>query len=234
MIGLPFFFDWTMIILIPGVILAMYAQMKVKSTFAHFVKVRAQSGMTGGDVARRLLQDARINDVAVELTGGHLTDHFDPRKKVIRLSQEVYHGTSLASLGIAAHETGHAIQHDVGYVPLNVRATFVPVAQFGSFAAFPIFLVGLFMNSGWLLWAGIYIFTAVVIFQLVTLPVEFNASSRAMTILESGGYISAAEAGSTKKVLNAAALTYVAAALMGILQLVRLLLLSGVLGRRDD
>ncbi|PKM81719.1 MAG: peptidase [Firmicutes bacterium HGW-Firmicutes-14] len=230
----PFFWDPTMIILIPGLIFAMYAQYKVKNTFARYARVRAASGITGAQVAKRLLEDARINDVTVEMTGGHLSDHYDPRKKALRLSSEVYNGASLASLGVAAHETGHAIQHDRGYMPLNIRSAFVPVAQFGSTLAFPLFLIGLFMNSGTLLWAGIYLFTAVVVFQVVTLPVEFNASSRAMEILQSGGHISASEAGETRKVLNAAALTYVAAALMGLLQLVRLLLISGVLGRRDD
>jgi len=234
MIGFPFVFDPYIIILIPGLILAVYAQFKVKSTFAKYSRVRAQSGITGAQVAKRLLEEAGIHDVSVELTGGHLSDHYDPRKKALRLSQEVYNGASLASLGVAAHETGHAIQHDRGYIPLNIRAMFVPVAQLGSTMAFPLFLIGLFMNSGWLLWAGIYLFTAVVLFQVVTLPVEFNASSRALEVLQSGGYISPDEAGGARKVLNAAALTYVAAAIMGLLQLVRLLLLSGVLGRRDD
>ncbi len=228
------FFDPTIIILIPGLALALYAQFKVQNTFSRYSHMAAASGMTGAQVAQRLLEQARINDVQVELTPGHLTDHYDPRKKVLRLSEQVYHGSSLAALGVAAHEAGHAIQHDVGYLPLNIRSTFVPVAQFGSTLAFPLFLIGFFINSGWLLMAGIYAFTAVVLFQLVTLPVEFNASGRAMEALEAGGYVSAAEAGHTKKVLNAAALTYVAAALMGVLQLVRLLLISGLFGRRDD
>lgn len=228
------FFDPTIIMLIPGLALALYAQFKVQNTFSRYSQMAAASGMTGAQVAQRLLEQARINDVQVEMTPGHLTDHYDPRKKVLRLSEQVYHGSSLAALGVAAHEAGHAIQHDVGYLPLNIRSTFVPVAQFGSTLAFPLFLIGFFINSGWLLMAGIYAFTAVVLFQLVTLPVEFNASGRAMEALEAGGYVSAAEAGHTKKVLNAAALTYVAAALMGILQLVRLLLLSGLFGRRDD
>lgn len=234
MIGFPFFFDPSMIILIPGLILAMYAQFKVQNTFAKYVTVRANSGLTGAQVAKKLLEDARVYDVTVEQTGGHLSDHYDPRTKVLRLSSDVYQGASLASLGVAAHEVGHAIQHNHEYVPLNIRSTFVPVAQFGSTLAFPLFLIGFFIQSGWLMWAGIYAFTAVVLFQLVTLPVEFNASSRALAGLQGGGYVSAQEAVSAKKVLDAAALTYVAAALMGALQLVRLLLLSGVFGRRDD
>ena len=234
---LPMFFgfDPSMIILIPGLILAMYAQFRVQSTFSRYANVGAASGMTGAQVAQRLLEEARIYDVTVEATPGHLTDHYDPRKKALRLSEPVYAGTSLSALGVAAHETGHAIQHQTDYFPLNFRSMFVPVAQFGSTLAFPLFLIGFFIHSGWLLMAGIYAFTAVVLFQLVTLPVEFNASSRALAALESGGYVTNAEAGHAKKVLDAAALTYVAAALMGILQLVRLLIISGVLGgRRDD
>lgn len=233
---LPFFgFDPTIIILIPGLILAMYAQFKVQSTFTRYAHQAAASGMTGAQVAKKLLEQARVYDVNVEMTPGHLTDHYDPRKKALRLSEQVYSGTSMAALGVAAHETGHAIQHDTGYLPLNIRSMFVPIAQFGSTLAFPLFLVGFFLKSGWLLYAGIYAFTAVVLFQLVTLPVEFNASSRALAALESGGYVTGTEAGHAKKVLDAAALTYVAAALMGVLQLVRLLIISGLLGgRRDD
>lgn len=228
-----YFGDLSMIILIPGLILAMYAQFKVQNTFSKYAHLAAASGLSGAQVAQKLLEQAGIHDVSVELTPGHLTDHYDPRKKALRLSEPVYHGTSLAALGVAAHEAGHAVQHDAGYLPLNIRSMFVPIAQFGSTLAFPLFLVGLFLNTDWLIYAGIYAFTAVVLFQLVTLPVEFNASSRAMEALESGGYVSAVEAGHTKKVLNAAALTYVAAALMGALQLVRLLVISGLLGRRN-
>ncbi len=227
-------FDSTMIILIPGLIVAMYAQFKVQNTFSRYLRVRASTGMNGGQVARRLLDDAGIRDVSVEITGGRLSDHYDPRKKALRLSPEVYNGVSLASLGVAAHETGHAIQHHQGYLPLNLRASFVPLAQFGSTLAFPLFLIGLLLRSEWMVYAGIWAFTGVVLFQLITLPVEFNASRRAMDILLAGGYISQAEAGGAKKVLDAAALTYVAAALMGVLQLLRLLALAGVFGRRDD
>lgn len=229
-----FFMDSTMLILIPGLILAMYAQFKVQNTFAKYVQVRADSGLSGAQVAKRLLEDAGIYDVAVEQTGGRLSDHYDPRSKVLRLSPEVYGGASLASLGVAAHETGHAMQHHQGYFPLSIRASFVPVAQFGSTLAFPLFLIGFFIRSQSLVYAGIFLFTAVVLFQLITLPVEFNASSRALASLQSGGYISHQEAGGAKKVLDAAALTYVAAALMGLLQLLRLLILAGAFGRRDD
>lgn len=238
MLGLiPFFmpiWDPTFIILIPGVILGLYAQFKVQSTFARYTDVRARSGITGAEVARRLLEQNRIHDVAVEQTPGHLGDHYDPREKRLRLSPDVYHGTSLAALGVAAHETGHAIQHDVGYLPLAVRSNLAPAVQIGSMAWFPIFLVGLFLHTPFLVQLGIYAFTLVVLFQLVTLPVEFNASSRAIAILESGGFLTREEVGPTRKVLSAAALTYVAALVMSILQLIRLLVISGMLGRRDD
>lgn len=231
----PFYFDATFLILIPGLVVALYAQFKVQSTFSRYVQVRAGSGLTGAQVARRLLEDAGIYDVTVEQTGGHLSDHYDPRKKALRLSPEVYNGASLASLGVAAHETGHAMQHHQGYLPLSLRASFVPVAQFGSTLAFPLFLIGILFRSETMIFAGIFLFTAVVLFQLITLPVEFNASRRALAALQSGGYVSSVEATGAKKVLDAAALTYVAAALMGLLQLLRLLLISGVFGgRRDD
>jgi len=227
------FFDWTMIIVIPGLILAMYAQAKVQSTFSRYSQVAGRRGVTGAEAAREILHAEGLDDVEVEMIEGNLSDHYDPRKKVLRLSQQVYRGTSLASLGVAAHETGHAIQHDAGYLPLNIRNSLVPVANFGSTLAFPLFLIGLFMSQK-LVIAGLYLFSAVVIFQLVTLPVEFNASRRAMAILEGNGYISGGEVAGTKAVLDAAALTYVAAALVGLLNLVRLILLSGILGRRDD
>jgi len=227
------FFDPSMIIVIPGLILAMYAQMKVKTTFERYSKVAAASNMTGANVARSILDSMGASHVNVEMTEGNLTDHYDPRQKVLRLSRQVYSGNSLASLGVAAHEAGHAIQHSVGYLPLNIRHSLVPVANFGSTLAFPLFLIGLFMSSPGLINAGLYLFSAVVIFQLVTLPVEFNASRRAMAALERGGYISRQEASGTKAVLDAAALTYVAAALVGLLNLLRLLILAGVF-RRDD
>lgn len=226
-------FDPTMIIVIPGLILAMYAQAKVKSTFDHYSRVASAAGLTGGKVARAILDRMGAAHVEVEMIEGYLNDHYDPRKQVLRLSPQVYKGNSLASLGVAAHEAGHAIQHSVGYVPLNIRNSLVPVANFGSTLAFPLFLLGLFISPS-LVTVGLYLFAAVVLFQFVTLPVEFNASSRAMAVLEQGGYINRSEVKGTKAVLDAAALTYVAAALVGLLNLVRLLLLSGVLGHRDE
>lgn len=224
-----YFYDyWTMIIIIPGIILAMYAQSKVNSTFAKYTKVACQKGLTGADVARRILEDQRLDDVGVEMIEGNLTDHYDPRTRVVRLSSQVYRGSSLASLGVAAHETGHAIQHYVGYLPLNIRHSLVPVANIGSNLAFPLIFLGLFIPAfSGLIQAGIYLFAAVVLFQLVTLPVEFNASRRAIAILETNGYITSNEVKGTKAVLDAAALTYVAAALVGLLNLLRLLIISG-------
>ena len=227
------FFDPTMIIVIPGLLLAMYAQAKVKSTFARYSKVTAQRGITGAQVAREILQSKGLGHVDVQMIEGQLSDHYDPRTKVLNLSTQVYSGTSLASLGVAAHETGHAIQHATGYLPLNLRNSLVPVANLGSTLAFPIFILGFFISPE-LIRIGLYLFSAVVIFQLVTLPVEFNASSRAVALLESGDFVARDEIGGAKKVLSAAALTYVAALLVSLLQLLRLLLMSGLLGNRDD
>ncbi len=231
MLGL---FNLTFLILIPGLIVAIYAQFRVRTTFAKYLKVRAGSGLTGAQVAKKLLGDAGIHDVTVEQTGGRLSDHYDPKQRALRLSPEVYNGASLASLGVAAHETGHAIQHQQGYMPLNIRASFVPVAQFGSTMAFPLFLIGLFFRRTSLILVGIFLFTAVVLFQVINLPVEFNASRRALAGLQTGGYITSAEMSGAKKVLDAAALTYVAAALMGLLQLIRLLVFARTSGGGED
>lgn len=229
----PMFFDPTMILLIPGIILAFYAQNKVQSTFRRYSQVLSKRNITGAQVARSILDDQGLNDVPIEVTPGQLSDHYDPRTRVVRLSQDVYHGTSLASLGVAAHEVGHAIQHDTGYLPLHIRSSLVPVTQFGSALSFPILLLGLFMGLPPLVKVGVYLFSAVVIFQLVTLPVEFNASGRALGILSTQGFVDREELKSTKKVLDAAALTYVAAALMAALNLIRLLIISGLLDRRE-
>lgn len=230
---MPLLFDWTMIVLIPAILVSMYAQFKIQSAYGHWSRVRSSSGVSGAMVARELLRQAGIYDVEVEMIDGHLTDHYDPRSKKLRLSPEVYHGNSIAALGIAAHETGHAVQHDVGYYPLALRNSLVPVANLGSNLAFPLIILGLLLGSPTLAIWGVYAFTAVVLFQLITLPVEFNASSRAVALLEGSGFITRSEVQPTKAVLNAAALTYVAAALTAVLNLVRLLILSGVL-RRDE
>jgi uncharacterized protein len=230
-----FFWDSTMILLIPGILLGLFAQYKITKTFNKYMKVRASSGLKGVDAATQILEEAGIFDVRVEETPGHLTDHYDPKAKKLRLSTEVYHGTSLAALGVAAHEAGHAVQHDVGYVPLVIRSTLAPVVQIGSMAWMPLFLLGMFLGSlQYLSVIGVYIFAVIVLFQLITLPVEFNASSRAIALLESGNFISREEVGPTKRVLNAAALTYVAGAVTAVLTLIRLLILSGMLGGRND
>lgn len=231
---LPLFWDPTFIILIPGVIIAGWAQSKVSSTFDKYYRVGARTGQTAAHVARRILNQKGLDDVTVEVVPGRLSDHYDPRAKALRLSRDVYYSNSLAAIGVAAHEAGHAIQHDEGYVPLNIRATLVPVAQFGSSAAWILLLLGFFLGVPGLAQFGVFAFTGVVLFQLVTLPVEFNASSRALALLEGGGYLEREEIPHTKKVLDAAALTYVAAALMGVLQLIRLLIISGMLGNRDE
>lgn len=227
------FFDPTMIILIPGIIFALYAQTKVKSTFARYSRVASSSGLTGADVAERLLRSNGIHDVRVERIGNTLGDHYDPRQKVLRLSPEVYGRNTLAALGVAAHEAGHAIQHNAGYFPLQLRASLVPVAQIGSTLAFPLLFIGILFASPLMMNIGIYTFAGVVLFQLVTLPVEFNASNRAIALLEGGGFVSHSEAGHAKKVLDAAALTYLAGALAAVLSLVRLLLLSRMYGGDD-
>jgi len=227
------YYDPTMIILIPAILLSLYAQAKVQGAYGRYSQVRASVGLTGAAVARQLLRQANIDDVEVEMVPGKLTDHYDPRTKKLRLSPQVYQSSSIAALGIAAHETGHAIQHDVGYFPLAFRNNLAPVAQIGSNLAFPLLIFGLIIGSLNLAKLGVYAFVAVVLFQLVTLPVEFNASRRAIALLEGGGYLTREEVGPAKSVLSAAALTYVAAALSAVLSLVRLLLLSGLL-RRDD
>jgi len=225
------FFDFTMVLLIPAIILAVYAQSKVQSTFNKYSKVTAKSGVTGAQAAELLLKNAGVGDVRIEPTRGNLTDHYDPRSKVLRLSEGVYGKNSLAALGVAAHETGHAIQHHVGYFPLELRNSLVPVANIGSNLAFPLLIIGLIFGNPTLAMWGVLVFVAVVLFQVVTLPVEFNASNRAVAVLEGSGLLDRQEAGGARKVLNAAALTYVAAALMAVMNLVRMLLISGLLNR---
>lgn len=228
------FWDPTMIFLIPALILSMYAQVKVNSTFNRYAQVSSQRGMTGADVARYILNKNGLYNVAIERVDGHLSDHYDPRTHVVRLSTSVYSSTSIAALGVAAHEVGHAIQHDTGYTPLYIRNTVIPVTQIGSYLSIPLFLLGLIMGSETFIQVGILMFVAIVFFQIVTLPVEYNASHRAVAALGGEGILSVDELKGTKKVLNAAALTYVAAAVMAIFQLLRLLLISGIIGGNDD
>ncbi|MFV0519878.1 MAG: zinc metallopeptidase [Lachnospirales bacterium] len=223
-----FYFDWTFLILIPAMLVSMYAQAKLTSTYSTYSQVRNRHGYTGADVAQMLLSKNGINDVRVEYIKGNLTDHYDPTAKVIRLSDAVYSQTSVAALGVAAHETGHAIQDNVGYAPLRFRHALFPITNLSSKMALPIFMLGLFFGttSGILMQIGIYLFAFTVLFQLVTLPVEFNASSRALDILEDAKILEPDEIKPAQKVLAAAALTYVAAAFTAILNLVRLLVIA--------
>lgn len=228
------FFGFWDFLLIPAIIISLYASMKVDSTYKKYSQVPSKKGRTGADVARFILNQNGLYDVPIEVTGGHLSDHYDPRSRVVRLSQDVYYGSSLASLGVAAHEVGHAVQHDTGYLPLYIRNTVIPVTQFGSTAAIPLFFLGIIVSSETLIGLGIVLFSTIVFFQLVTLPVEFNASSRALATLGGEGFLDEGELKGTAKVLRAAALTYVAAALTAVMELLRLVLMSGILGGHDD
>lgn len=229
------FFDPTMILVLIGVALSLWAQARVNSTFNRFSRVVSRTGMTGADAAKRLLASQGIYDVTVQSVAGNLTDHYDPRTKTVNLSQSVYNATSVAAIGVAAHECGHAMQDNEGYAALRFRGALVPVANFGSQLSWPLILIGvLFGGLGSpLVQIGILLFTLAVLFQLVTLPVEFNASSRAVKLLDSQGILAGDEVDGTRKVLKAAALTYVAAAAGSILQLLRLLILFGGRNRRD-
>jgi len=226
-----FMWDPTMIILIPAIILSLYAQMKVSSTFKKYSQVGSISGRNGAQLARMLLDRAGLSHVKVEHISGQLSDHYDPRDQVLRLSDSVYGSNSVAALGVAAHEVGHAIQHGEQYAPLVLRNAIVPVVNFASMASFPLLLIGLFISPT-LAIVGVVLFTAVVFFQLITLPVEFNASNRAVALLSDGGYIYGDEIPAVKKVLGAAALTYVAAAIVSLLNLLRFLILIGF--NRDE
>ena len=227
-----YYYDPTYLLLIPGLILALYAQFKVSSTFARFKKEPSRSGLTGAQIARHILDTNGCGSVRIERVPGSLTDHYDPENGVLRLSEEVYASRSIAALGVAAHEAGHAIQDATDYGPMRIRATLVPVANIGSSAAIPLFMLGLIFSWQPLLKIGILCFSLAVLFYVVTLPVEFNASGRAVALLASG-YLPDDEVQGVKKVLSAAALTYVAAALQAILQLLRLVLLANSRNRDD-
>ena len=229
----PFFYDWTYLLLIPALLLSLWAQFRVSSTFNRFSKVRASSGMTATQMAEQLLHAEGVYDVSVERTRGNLTDHYDPKNMVLRLSDSTANSTSVAALGVAAHEAGHVLQHRDGYAPLMLRTAAVPVVNIGSNLSWPLFLVGLIFSWDPLLYAGIALFALAVLFALITLPVEFNASKRALAALEANGYLQPGEEmRGAKKVLSAAAMTYVASAFMAIMQLLRLLAIAGA--RRDD
>lgn len=231
----PMYFDPTYILVLIGVVLSLAASGMVNSTFNKYAKVRNVKAITGAEAAQQVLLAAGIHDVRVERVSGNLTDHYDPRSKVLRLSDTVYGSSSVAAVGVAAHECGHAIQHAKGYAPLKLRSTLVPIANFGSKIAWPLILIGLLFTSetsNLLINIGIIAFSAAVLFQLVTLPVEFNASNRAIRMIADTGMMQGEEIQSAKKVLNAAALTYVASAATAILQLLRIVLLTG--GRRRN
>ncbi len=232
--GYGYGFDPTIILVLIGVVISLWAQSRVTSTYNKYSRVRSRTGMTGAEAAMRLLHSQGIYDVTVRQVAGNLTDHYDPRTKVVNLSESVYRSTSIAALGVAAHECGHAMQHNDGYAPLRFRSALVPVANFGSRISWPLILFGLIIGGlgSPLCQIGILMFSLAVLFQLVTLPVEFNASSRAVKLLDSQGILSGEEVRGTRSVLNAAAWTYVAAAASSMLQLLRLVILYG--GRRRD
>ena len=221
-----FYFDWTILLIIPGFIISLWAQIKVSSTFKKYSKIKTTRGLSGAQAARKILDANGLQHVKIEQVRGDLTDHYDPRANVIRLSESVYHATSPSAIGVAAHEAGHAIQHAKNYAPINVRMKIIPVTKFGSMLAMPLFFIGLIFASPYLTVAGIILYSLVVLFQLATLPVEFNASTRAMSALSSTGILNEEELNASKKVLTAAAMTYVAALLTSLLTLLRLIILS--------
>lgn len=232
-------FYGSIILLAPAFLFALYAQWKVKHTYTKYSQIATRAGLTGADVARRIMLDADVpyagevggsrgaQGVGLEAIGGNLTDHYDPRDRTLRLSQDIYYGHSIAALGIAAHEVGHAIQHHRGYAPMHLRSLIYPVTAIGSTLAFPLFFAGfIFPAFPQLMWVGIALFSAAVLFTIVTLPVEFNASSRALAALRAGNYLTPEELSGAKAVLSAAALTYVASTAMAISQLIRLIILA--------
>jgi len=227
-----FYYDWTMFLLIPGILLSLWAQSRVKSAYAKYSRTHASCGMTGAEVAEHMLHSEGVYDVAIETVSGNLSDHYDPSTRTLRLSQGVANSSSLAALGVAAHETGHALQHRDAYAPLVLRTAVVPTVNIGSNLSWPLVVAGMIFSWQPLIDIGILLFSLTVLFTLITLPVEFNASRRAMTALGNGGYLTESELPGAKSVLSAAAMTYVAAALSAVLQLLRLLVLTG--RRRDD
>lgn len=229
-----FWGDWTILIMIPALIFALWAQSRVNSTFNKYAKIRNRRGMTGADAARRVLEANGLYHITIERVHGHLTDHYDPKAGVIRLSDAVYASTGIAALGVAAHEAGHAVQHAVGYAPIKLRTAIIPLTRFGSVMAMPLFILGLVFSGGSYLGygigtlfmiTGILFFSFSTLFQLVTLPTEFNASTRAMKALEDGGLLASDELPAARATLSAAALTYVAALATSLASLLRLILI---------
>ncbi len=222
-----FYFDWTILIVLPALIISVWAQAKVSSTFNKYSQMYTRRGMTGASAARRILDANGLYDVKIERVRGNLTDHYDPRANVIRLSDSVHDSRSAAAIGVAAHEAGHAVQHAQNYFPIKVRSAAIPMTRIGSMFSIPLFFIGLIMASDYLMLIGIVLYAFIALFQLVTLPVEFNASSRAIRVLSSTQILDEDELVASKKVLTAAALTYVAALLTSLLTLLRLLVLAG-------
>lgn len=234
MLGYPYFyyFDWTYILVIIGAVLSIWASSRVNSTYNRYSKVRSATGMTGAQAARRILDYNGLTNVQIEHVRGNLTDHYDPSRKILRLSDATYGSTSVAAIGVAAHECGHAVQDKEGYGPLIIRSKLVPASNLGSKLGIPLIILGIILSYNQvLIQIGIWVFCLAVLFQIVTLPVEFNASNRALAMIESYGITGTQETAYCKKVLSAAALTYVAAAATAILQLLRLLILTR---RHDD
>ena len=228
-----FYGDWSILIVLPALIFTLWAQSAVKSAYQQYSRVRNAHGMTGADAARRILNQNGLHHVRIERIAGQMTDHYDPREEVIRLSEGVYDSPSVAAVGIAAHEAGHAVQHATGYGALSLRNAIIPVCRIGSTAAMPLFFIGLLLASDMFMTVGILAYAAVTLFQLITLPVEFNASRRALRAIESWGYLSEDEQAGSRRVLRAAAMTYVAALATSLLTLLRLLVLfSDRRGRR--
>ena len=222
-----FFYDYYYIILVvPAILISIFAQTKVQSTYKKYAKVMSKSGLTAHEVTRRILDKAGLTNVGIEHVNGTLTDHFDPTKNVIRLSDSVYGDASVASLGVAAHEAGHAVQYAVGYTPIKLRNTVLPAANIGSRLSVPLILLGIIFSIRPLITFGILLFSLVLLFQLITLPVEFDASRRALKVLGETNILDSEELSGSKKVLSAAAMTYVAAALLSAMQLLRLVLIS--------
>jgi len=228
----PLFYDPTIILLIPAFLLALWAQILVSSTFSKYSKYKSITGLTGYTLARNLLMAKGIYDVDIEMISGTLSDHYDPRNKVVRLSQSTYSSDSVAALGVVAHEIGHVVQHAENYFPLVIRNAMVPIASVGSSLAWIIFLMGLLFFSPFMMRIGIVLFSLAVLFTLLTLPVEIDASNRALKLLKSTVAMPEDELKAVKKVLTAAALTYVAATAIAILQLLRMLILAGIFGER--
>ncbi len=227
-----FYFDWTMLLVLPGLLLGLWAQLRVKSAFAEYSRLHSRRGVSAEEVSRDLLNRSGNGGVTITGVAGSLTDHYDPSSNTLRLSQDVLGQTSIAAIGVAAHECGHAMQQHEGYSPLKLRTAIVPVVNLGSNLYFPIFMAGILFSWEPLIYAGIICFALSLVFSLVTLPVEFDASKRAIAMLRSGGYLTEDELGGAQKVLNAAAMTYVAAAVSSLLQLLRLLLIAR--SRSDD